>query len=167
MRRTLSVRLLIATMLLIGCTTMDSDRAGQGLLPDPLTVLARNIATSKGDQRYAVATRMYCGHSETCPPGEGLWGATTLHALLETLNATPAPAETRAPLAAGRVDMVLSFGPFEQVGTDSGRIIVRYEYHGGVRIDRAHLERRSSTWHVGRIETIVIATVADTVIKVR
>jgi len=167
MKRTLGLRLLITTMLLIGCTTMDSDRAGEGLLPDPLIVLAKHIATSKGNQRYAVATRMYCGHSEVCPPGEGLWGAPTLQALLKTLNATPTPAETGAPLVAGRVDMVLSFGPFEQVGPDSGSIIVRYEYQGGARIDRAHLERRSGSWHVDRIETIIFATVADTLIKVR
>src|SRR6266545_4081124 len=92
MRYTHGLRLLITSMLCIGCTTVDShDRVREAGRSDALVALASYIATSEGNQRYSVSTRVYCGDSEPCPAGDSAWGASTLRALLETLKATSAP----------------------------------------------------------------------------
>jgi len=155
-------------MLCIGCTTVDShDRVREAGRSDALVALASYIATSEGNQRYSVSPRTYCGNSEPCSAGDSLWGASTLQALLETLNATPAPDPLRALLVSRKADMVLAFGPLDEVGPDSGTIIIRYEYPGGARVGRAHLHRNSGGWHVDRIEALIIGTYADTLLKVR
>jgi hypothetical protein len=155
-------------MLCIGCTTVDShDVVREGARSDALIALATYIAKSEGNQRYSVSPRTYCGNSEPCPAGDSLWGASTLQALLEALKATPAPDALRALLVSHKADMVLAFGPLDDLDPDSGAIIVRYEYPGGARVDRAHLHRDSGGWHVDRIEPLIIGTYVDTIISVR